>query len=387
MNQSQQCRRNCYVYRIYRLYYAVLGALLLLCSPQGHAQFSVLPSAQTVYPSASFDRWATTALPVFDEIRACTAGANATEKNRLRCQNLVLLCRGSKLTTMGSCANAPVENNTLWSAPVNNGGTEISLQFTEQRSGVTRDIKLLGYKRIAGAYMALQNWSSKLHAGGSSFYVGIDIAELNRFPYGGIWKAGLKMHLYDRSDRRLYEWNADITINISDSQNMQIYLPQLSGNTPTVDLNLQRRSGTGASAMVSGNAHIDTCLYDGYNSNSKRFTLTASNPEGSDFIVKNQGRDAKAPNRGKISYQVLASTPGSSGVGTLPMHPGVAKEFTLPANVNVTAVQLPNIVGSVLCVPWGIELKTETFRLADKLAGTYHGKLNITFSPSTNQLP
>lgn len=381
MNRYHQHATAC------RFVQVLLACLLVFYATQVHAQFAVLPSAQTTYPSASFDKWALKPLAVFDEIRACSANLNATEAEQLRCQNLVLLCRGSKFTTMGSCANAPVQNNSLWGVPVNNGGTDITLQFTEQRSGVTRDIKLLGYKRIAGAYMALQNWSTTLHAGASRFYVGILIDELNKFPFGGVWKAGLKMHLYDMKDRGLYEWNADITLNITDSHNMQIYLPQLTGNTPTVDLNLQHRSGIGASAQVSGSAHIDACLYDGFNSNSKRFTLTASNPEGSDFVVKNQRSDPKAPNRNKISYQVLASTPGSNSAGTLPMQPGVPKEFTIPTDVNVTAVQLPNIVGSVLCVPWGIELKTEMFKQSDKLAGNYNGKLNIIFSPSTNQLP
>ncbi len=300
---------------------------------------------------------------------------------------MVLLCRGQKYTTYGSCANAPVENSSVSGLPGYPFITEITLQFTEQRSMATRDVKLYGYKKQSGGYTAMENWSNVVHGGSSSFYIGADITNLNQFPFGGIWKANLRTYLYSVSDRKLFEWNANITLKITDSRNMQIYLPQLTGNTPTVDLNLQSRSGIGANAMVSGNAHIDTCLYDGFNSNSTRFTLTASNPEGSEFLVKNQISDPKAPKRNKISYQVLVTNPGSNGAGTLPLQPGEPKEFSVPDSTAVKLVQLPNITGSVMCVPWGIDLKTEMFRQSEKLAGTYNGKLNITFSPSTNQLP
>ena len=373
--------------RCYYICQSLLACLLLLSALPLQAQFTIAPRNVKEYVNTSVEKGYGEVLPIFDKIKACQASPDQSDEIKKRCENIVLLCRGHNFTTYGSCANAPVENNSLWGSPTYPAITEITLQFIEQRSKASRDIKLYGYRNQGGGYTPTQNWSNTLHNGYSSFFVGMGIAEMNQFPFGGVWKGTLRMHLYSINDRKLFEWNADITINVTDSKNMQIYLPQLTGNTPTVDLNLQARSGIGANAIVSGNAHIDTCLYDGFNSNSTRFTLTASNPDGNAFLVKNQITDPKAPNRNKISYQVLVTNPGSSGAGTLPLQPGQAKEFAVPDTTPVKLVQLPNIAGSVMCVPWGIDLKTEMFKQSEKLAGTYNGKLNITFSPSTNQLP
>lgn len=369
----------------FRIRQFFLACVVLLSAMSAQAQFSTPPRESIQNVNESFEKgFRIQPIAVFNNSRLCTVPTGGTTANKQRCENVALLCNSSSDTSNGACPTSAVWNKGISGA--SGAVTDIVLRFTEERSQATIDMTLHGYRKLGAGMQALNYVGGSGGNGSSAFYLEIPLTSLTKIPFGGVWKAALKTNAYMWEDRKNYSWDANITLKVADSRNMQIYLPQLTGNTPTVDLHLQARSGVGADATISGHAHIAACLYDGYNSNSTRFSMTASNPDGADFLVKSNG-NPDTGSRNKISYAVLVSTPGSSEAGSLALQPGVAKDFFIPTSTPVQLVQLPDITGTVLCVPWGIDLNTEAFRQADKLAGAYSGKLNVTFSPSTNQLP
>ncbi|WP_239043149.1 CfaE/CblD family pilus tip adhesin [Citrobacter freundii] len=92
---------------------------------------------------------------------------------------------------------------------------------------------------------------------------------------------------------------SDITLKVSDSSTLQVYVPH-----PSVALPVPR---TGRSPEA---VDVDTCLYDGYDNQSHRYELTLTDQtggSGSDFVLNND-----AP---PLHYTVSAGTPGLGGGG------------------------------------------------------------------------
>lgn len=372
--------------RYYLLCQLLLACVALSCSLSAYAQFTIVPADALQFVSSSFEKgYLRQSLPVFDKRKFCQVPSGGQTWDKARCENVALLCKSSTNTVNGACPTSAIRDGAI-SGPAGSV-TDIVLRFTEQRSRVSTDVTLHGYRLLTGGTTQPLNKVGGGGDGTSAFYVELPLTSLPQLPFGGIWKAMLKTNMYMWEDRKTYTWDADITLKIADSRNMQIYMPQLTGNTPTVDLHLQARSTAGGDTMVDGHAHIAACLYDGYNSNSTKFTLTASNPDGADFQVKSLSDAPKAGNAGTVAYQVKVNAPGSDGPASLVLQPNNPMEFFIPTTTQVQLVQLPNITGSVLCVPWGIDLDTSAFKQSEKIAGRYSGKLNILFSPSTNQSP
>ncbi|EDM3692493.1 hypothetical protein CSM81_23580 [Salmonella enterica subsp. enterica serovar Infantis] len=72
-------------------------------------------------------------------------------------------------------------------------------------------------------------------------------------------------------------FSADITLDMTDRNHGAIYLPTFGNATPRVDLNLRTKPlSTAPGGEVSGQAAIDVCLYDGYNSNNNWLKVTLS---------------------------------------------------------------------------------------------------------------
>ncbi|AEX53411.1 CfaE/CblD family pilus tip adhesin [Rahnella aquatilis] len=288
---------------------------------------------------------------------------------------------------------------------VKNGSTTIPIIFTEKRSHITQVINLTGYHEIytttgtgcgnpinskeGGPYLVNAGMQRNCEDGNanddSRLTVYVNSQELQKLPTGGIWEANLKMNLMQWDPRiKLADWNAHITLNVTDNNNQQIYLPEFGQAAPRVDLNLRPLPGTGGNqAQMTGRANIDMCLYDGYGSNSSSFTLKfedqpqgSSSPSSGNFFIYTDHGDVNQSS-GWIEYFVQMVLPDGNKMSIMRGHDIVIPDIQ---NAHVRPVHLPGIPQAVLCVPMPIELDTKAIDINSKQAGHYTGHLIVTFT-------
>jgi len=155
-------------------------------------------------------------------------------------------------------------------------------------------------------------------------------------------------------------------------------------NTSNASLTLPvRPSGGSKSAMASGSASIDLCLYDGAGLSKSRYALTFQ-----DENATNTSRDFgvyREDGAGKIPYTVSLTDP----TGT-PQEVYNRESFYWDnmqnggaAQSRLKYLQLPGIPGTVPCVPSTVTLKVSPVPYNSLMAGRYSGKVSILFTPST----
>ena len=320
-----------------------------------------------------------------------------------------LVCKSKSDPKNGSCATASIGSGT--------GKGSIPLQFTEKRSKLRIVINVTNYHvgmftetnycNNVGGYLPFPsaanisctlNDGSKYKSDGTKFTAYITQAELKKIPFGGIWEASLELYLKQWTPgKTLGNWNAKITLNMSDVSNQAIYFPSFGAGQgkdaqPHVDLNLRPLPGGDRQILgkLSGSTSLDMCLYDGYGSNSRQFQVQLSeppeypeNPEGRQagkFSVYNDiGNRNEISNR--IDYGVKMYFPESNSFQDVVN----GETYTLP-NINtddIRAVRLAsNISNVVLCVPTPLQINTPAFNIVDKTNGHYTGKIRVVFTPS-----
>ncbi|EKS2202617.1 hypothetical protein QBG36_004979 [Salmonella enterica] len=228
--------------------------------------------------------------------------------------------------------------------------------------------------------------------GPTRYNVYISAEELKKFPVGGIWTAHLKMRTGEWHAGKGSSgewpgfmgtyWTADITLHITDNNNIRIWLPQFHGSTANVVMPVMPAYwALNKPGLVSAEKVVETCLYDGYNSNSQRFEVTLnSNYTDSttqDFLLQNTSEPTSKP----LHYQVLASPPGQSGAMQR-LNPGITQTYTGINSTGIRQVIMPGLQTPVACVPWPIRIKLLPFDLSRQAAGHYNGTFSITFTPS-----
>lgn len=177
-----------------------------------------------------------------------------------------------------ACTSSTSDENGK--CPTGKGGyaayLPVYLKFTEKRSGATQTLELQGtreaywYNGNCAMYgdpkpmnQSAQNSCSGDSTDGVNLTLKIPAAELNKLPVGGIWTAQLKILLHNSSETEVYHWDSNITVNLTDNNNQQIYLPEFGEAAPRVDLNLRPLPGTkGNQTQMNGSATIDMCLYE-----------------------------------------------------------------------------------------------------------------------------
>jgi hypothetical protein len=208
--------------------------------------------------------------------------------------------------------------------------------------------------------------------------------ELASLPTGGVWKANLHLRLNEWGGGHLANFTAEITVNVTDDQNMQVFLPEFGSATPRVDLNLRSLPSVGG-ARTSGERTVDACLYDGFNANSNRYTVRMTDPsstgtdEAGRFFVRHPSPQGAA-GQNRIEYEVRSMT---RPFGSTQYQSGQDRVFAGIPDAERRQVFLPNIPVPVVCTPWPLTLRTPEFASADKRAGHYSGVLRVEFSAST----
>ncbi|WP_421595252.1 CfaE/CblD family pilus tip adhesin [Rahnella sp. PD4] len=279
--------------------------------------------------------------------------------------------------------------------------TDIKLRFTEQRSGMQVDLLVTGQRVQMNPTNACgsptfhgdnnlnsRGWSTSFCSGGewrsgAALNLWLDYTQLSQLPVGGKWQANLVMH-FGTDVQIASTYNINFTVDLTDNNNQQIYLPEFGQAAPHVDLNMRPLPGTqGNQAQMNGAANIDMCLYDGYGSNSTSFTLKFDDQQQG-TIQRNNGyfsiySDHGDVNQdsGRIDYYVKMQAPDGKYVSIIR-----GEDLVIPniQTARVRPVHLPGIPQAVLCIPAPLELSTKTLDINSKQAGHYTGHLIVNFT-------
>ncbi|KVN03890.1 pilin protein [Burkholderia diffusa] len=315
-------------------------------------------------------------------------------------------CVSATDSATGACPTEPVWNTS-------GASTVIKLQFKEEKTGATAVLNLEGVKDFtrhvdcggkivsearAGLRYPIQQAMSlglicasnnTLIFDGRAVTVTIPSEELKKIPTGGIWRASLLLNLRQWSDTgsnhpKIAVFKAAIKLNVTDKNNIQVYLPEFTNATPVVDLKLRTLPN---GSRLSGTSAVDMCLYDGYNSQSTWFDVTASDgltidrrDKGSYSVLLESDKSGAYASR--VDYNASLTYAGKKIV--LPN-----KETVRLQGVNNSAgrtVSLPGIPVPVVCTPTPLTLDTPEFQSVWKRPGKYRNKLTITFTPSSANL-
>lgn len=304
------------------------------------------------------------------------------------------VCRSASDPATGACPTAPAWVNE-------NGETQILLRFTEQRSRLSVNLTVMAYgERYYTGSGGCAHWASirtlrsaqtvlcggkRNNGRGITAY--IRQQELQKIPTGGVWRAALDLRLIQWSPEiQLAKFSADITLNVTDRNNIEVYLPAFGNATPLIDLNLRTQPlGGGAGGQVSGRANLDVCLYDGYNANSSWYDLRVSDtlaalpgrpPEHFSVLREAGGGATDAANR--VDYGVALQYNGGRRV----LRNNDTVRLDGIDSAQIRAVRLPGIPFPVVCTPTPLTLETPAFRQIDKAAGRYRGTLRVELTPS-----
>lgn len=283
------------------------------------------------------------------------------------------------------------------------GTSTIPLRFTERRSRLSVELNLRGYNRrnfpgsICGAWSPSHLLSSNIAtlcedrtiSIGTDSSLWIPQSELAKIPSGGIWDAQLIMRLR-YSSSTMWTYTADITLDVTDKNNIAVYLPAFGNATPLVDLNLRTQPLAGsAGGQVSGRANLDMCLYDGHNANSTWYEVRVSDtlpaipgrPVDHFSVLRDVGGGVTDA-RNRVDYGVTMQYNGAS----LTLRNNEMLRLTGVDSAQIRAVSLPGIPFPVVCTPTPMTLTTPAFHQIDKISGRYSGTLRVEFTPSAEML-
>ncbi|MBF7954465.1 CfaE/CblD family pilus tip adhesin [Rahnella victoriana] len=373
-----------------------ITALILIISvlaAQSARAGRVEPAGRDTPVTLNFDK--STLPPQLDIWRQESGGYDYDDPDKWGHNNWV--CLSSSSAEHGACPTTSTWND--------NGTTTLPLIFTEQRSHSTVTLNLQGYHSVyitggggcGEMGIKLVNAATTSSCSGRAgdealLYLSIPPDQLAKIPAGGVWKAELKMSLMQwisqsGPSNKLADWNAHITLNVTDNNNQQIYLPEFGNAAPLVSLNMRPLPGTGNNKVsVTGTANIDVCLYDGYNANSSTFMLTLdddftgqSNRSGINFSIVRQGGDANNE-RDRMDYTINMLNPDTNTLQTVSR----ARQMNLTKiqQARIRQVHLPGIPEPVICVPAPLELSTGYLAVSSKNAGYYRGTLKLNFTTS-----
>ncbi|AJC18295.1 CFA/I fimbrial subunit E [Pandoraea sputorum] len=298
------------------------------------------------------------------------------------------VCRSAVDTTVGACATVP-EN--LPDGPP----TVVMLRFTEQRSKHTVDLGLTARKvvTVSGSTCTHRllpfNTDRNLNrcAGRpydvSRYLLTIPAAELARLPVGGIWRGRFEFDLREVGSTGASATHSyDIELNVTDTQNAQIYFPTLSNTAPRVAMDLQRRPGVGFRPLVFGGRSVDICYYDGFGSNSTGALRVRAASEREVFpppstgngVLIRQDTNGSQPQQ-RIEYRLGMNYAGAYQWLRIGDAGGTA--FGAVSQAPIRIVRLPGMPVAVACTPAALAFEIVPFLESEKDAGRYDGRIRI----------
>ncbi|CAD5740817.1 CfaE/CblD family pilus tip adhesin [Escherichia coli] len=277
-------------------------------------------------------------------------------------------CHSESDTSFGACTTKYLSFGTT------SQGSNLLLKFTNIKTRATINLTITGSWLTAcgnggDGFMGVSGacWG----VGAIIFNANLSESELKKLPYGGIWKASMRLIEKNHPEGNIPfgEMTIDILLNVHSEP--AISIPNSSIKLPV--------TMTGHSKPVT----VDTCLFDGTGiGESGRYELRLDDlsgaAKGNMFALKNVTK----PDAHPLYYTVSAGTPGTGGDKTAWM-PGVSKVFTGMDEVPITGAVI--IRGkTVPCVQWPLILKLQPFNPVRQAMGQYQGRINLLFTPSLN---
>ncbi|UAL58105.1 CfaE/CblD family pilus tip adhesin [Edwardsiella tarda] len=298
-----------------------------------------------------------------------------------------LSCLSDSNDNYGACPTLPTWNGE---------GSYVLLSFVEKKTNIKHAVVVKGTVNNSCSIIKFTGAPGGCPYNGLNYNVYIPQDELKKFPIGGVWFAHLKLrtgqwHAGVGSINDSWPgfmdayWEANITLNITDNNNIRIWFPQFHGNTANIIMPIiPAYWASNTPSRVMAEKIIDTCLYDGYNSNSKTFQITFNSDDidntSQEFIL----RRATTPGESFLPYQIFVSSPGSSEALQM-VKPGEQLIYSGMSSIAIRQVMMPGLPEPVACAPWSIKIKLKPFDLSKQQAGHYVGVLKVTFTPSLDK--
>jgi len=296
-------------------------------------------------------------------------------------------CLSSSSPVSGACETGPTSSIAIPSV--------VQLEFTELRSNVKATVNFHGSKQQYSSFNGLycgakvrMNWGNTFGCGAgpdaAKLFLFIPRTEIAKLPFGGIWQATLKLKTGGYYEAYHGTWTANITLHVSDNNNISIYFPQFYSATPQVDLKLHTiPTPATPGGEMRGQANLDMCLYDGFNALSKSYQVTLTDDQTVSDRVNGTFsvfRDNQPSLEEKKRVDYRASLRYNGRDVALPNNQVVTLEGINQAEVR--PVLLPNIPQPVYCTPTPLSLTTPAFNQISKESGNYGGRLRVIFTPS-----
>ncbi|HIE4564809.1 TPA: CfaE/CblD family pilus tip adhesin [Stenotrophomonas maltophilia] len=288
-------------------------------------------------------------------------------------------CQSSVDPASGKCATADsAENGT--------GSSAIDLRFVERRSGMTTQIKVIGWLERAESGRACQDywqphkrplWTSyaapcATPASGTAVTLLVEEVELRRL-VAGHWSAQLLLSLKDLSDGVIADYEFRFDLTITDQDAVSIYFPAFEHVSPLVQLNAAYDP---IGQTVGGRTVLDMCLYDGLGSQAQYLGVTVRDitghpPGPSGYSLWHD--DGGADDTRRLDYAVSLAHNGA----TVPMPSGVEQQLHGIDTARLRLVLLPGMNQPVFCVPTPITFDIPRVPISTQQPGTYFGEVQV----------
>ncbi|MGD1336310.1 CfaE/CblD family pilus tip adhesin [Vibrio harveyi] len=208
----------------------------------------------------------------------------------------------------------------------------------------------------------------------SSNYIGLffrlNRSEVSKLDFGSVWKMDELMLVMCRTENCVGQGvlSVNITINVTDNNNAQIYIPSSGSSTTNVNLKLE----TYNSQYLKGEQSIGICVYDGHDSKPGSLfdmSMTGTINSKNEFAIVHDSGD-------EIPIDMFVTFPDGGGNIIRP-----SRSFSYSTKGHDSVVMgLPGVDTPVYCIPMDINFKVSPFLKNNKSSGVYNGSFNLKFN-------
>ncbi|QFQ77548.1 hypothetical protein F9277_09095 [Vibrio harveyi] len=260
-------------------------------------------------------------------------------------------------------------NQGKWGAV---GKTSVNVTFRSYQ-GLVRHLTLMGghYSYGCSSTTRYLNSSTACDSNGVELVFDLSENEISKLAFGSVWKM-------DELALNICKWNIscegfgkviiNITINMTDKNNAQIYIPSSGSSTANVNLKLE----TYNSQYLKGEQSIGICVYDGHDSTRGSLfdmSMTGTINSKNEFAIVHDNGD-------EIPIDMFVTFPDGGGNIIRP-----SRSFSYSTKGHDSVVMgLPGVDTPVYCIPMDINFKVSPFLKNNKSSGVYNGSFNLKFN-------
>ncbi|AMF96244.2 hypothetical protein AL538_00150 [Vibrio harveyi] len=252
------------------------------------------------------------------------------------------------------------------------GKTPVNVTFRSYQ-GLVRHLTLMGGHYSYGCSSKTAYLNSPTGCNSNGVYLVFDLSEneISKLEFGSVWKM-------DELALNICKWNIscegfgkviiNITINMTDKNNAQIYIPSSGSSTANVNLKLE----TYNSQYLKGEQSIGICVYDGHDSTRGSLfdmSMTGTINSKNEFAIVHDNGD-------EIPIDMFVTFP--DGGGNI-IRPSRSFSYSTKGHDSV-AMGLPGVDTPVYCIPMDINFKVSPFLKNNKSSGVYNGSFNLKFN-------